>query len=62
MKIKSADPGWCAVIADEATDVACREQFNLSIRYVDDDYTTSEDAIGLFCLPDTTANIPYIWC
>lgn len=37
-----------SVIADEATDIACNEQFNLSIRYVDIDY-------GLFALPNTTS-------
>ena len=30
-----------------------REQFNLSIRWVSDDYTV---LVGLFCLPDTTAD------
>ena len=35
-KFKQYDPAWYAVIADEATDVADREQFTLSIRSVDD--------------------------
>ena len=37
-KCKRYDPAWYAVIADEATDVANREQFTLSIRSADDDY------------------------
>ena len=37
-------PSWYAVIVDEATGVACKEQMNLSIRYVDNDYTISEDS------------------
>ena len=53
--IKGNDPSWYAIIADEATDVACREQFNLTIRYVDNDYTVHEDSIGLVCLPDSKA-------
>ena len=47
---------WYAIIADETSDVACREQLNLTIRYVDDDYIISEDSIGLFSLPDTKAS------
>ena len=54
-KIKSGIPLWSSIIADEATDVACNEQFNLSIRYVDDKYDSYEDAVGLFALPNTTA-------
>ena len=48
-------PTWYAITADEAADVN-REQLNLSIRWVNDEYTVSEDSVGLFCLPDTTAN------
>lgn len=54
--IKSTSPSWFSILADEATDVANREQFNLSIRWVDEDYAVNEDPVGLFCLPDTTAN------
>ena len=39
---------------DEASDVAQREQFNLSLRWVSEDYKISEDLIGFFCLPDAT--------
>lgn len=36
--MKKCAPAWYAVIADEAEDVVDREQFNLSIRWVNDDY------------------------
>ena len=39
----------------ETADVASHEQLNLTIRYVNNDYIISEDSIGLFSLPDTTA-------
>ncbi len=54
-KILKCVPSWYSVIADEATDVSFSEQFNLSIRYVDDDYVINKDSIGLFKLPDTKA-------
>ena len=54
-RIKGADPCWYAIIADETADAACREQFNLIIRYVDD-YIINEISIGLFSLPNTTAS------
>ena len=41
----------------ETADVASHEQLNLTIRYVNNDYIISEDSIGLFSLPDTTAKI-----
>ena len=55
--IKKAIPHWFGIIADEATDVSNREQLNLSIRWVDNDYEVSEDPVGLFALPNTTADI-----
>ena len=54
--IKESVPAWFAVVADEATDVANREQFNLSIRWVSSKYVVSEDPVGLFCLPDTRSD------
>ena len=54
-KINSSNPPWFAVICDETTDVACKEQLNVSIRYVDDDYVVHEDTVGLFNLPNTSA-------
>ena len=55
-RIKNADPCWFAIIVDETADVARHEQLNLTIRYVDNDYIINEDSIGLFSLPDTTAD------
>ena len=54
--IKKVTPRWYAIIADEATDVPNREQFNLSLQWVMDEYEISEDPVGLFCLPNTTAD------
>ena len=54
--INKCSPPWYAVVADEATDVANKEQFNLSIRWVSDDYDISEDPVGLYCLPNTKAD------
>ena len=54
--IKSADPSWFAIIADEATDVVCHVQLNLTIRYVDDEYMVHEDSLGLFQMPTTDAS------
>lgn len=58
-RIKECSPAWYAIIADEATDVANREQLNLSIRWVSSDYEINEDPVGLHCLPDTKANTLY---
>ena len=41
--IKKVTPSWYGIIADEATDVANREQFKLSLRWVNDEYEVSED-------------------
>ena len=49
-------PTWYAIIADEATDVANREQFNLSLRWVNEEYETSQDPVGLVTLPNITAD------
>ena len=54
--ISANTPLWYSVIGDEATDVAKREQFNLSIRWVNNNYAISEDPVGLYCLPNTTAD------
>lgn len=44
-------------MGDEATDVANREQLNVSIRWVDDAYNIREDTVELCHLPSTTADI-----
>ena len=54
-RIKNSNPCWFAIIVDETADVAQREQLNLTIRYVNDDYVINEDSIGLFSLPNMTA-------
>ena len=54
--IKRVTPHWFGIIADEATDVSNREQLNLSIRWVNDNYEIFEDPVGLFALPNTSAN------
>lgn len=54
--VKSPNPSWYAIIVDEATDVSKNEQFNISIREVGDEYTISEESIGLVQLPNTFAN------
>ncbi len=36
--------------------VANEEPLNLSLRWVDDEYVVNEDPIGLFVLPNTTAD------
>ena len=54
--IKRATPHWFGIIADEATDVTNRERLNLSLRWVNDDYEVGEDPVGLFALPNTTAD------
>lgn len=56
ISVKSPNPSWYAIIADEATDVSKNEQFNISIRWVGDEYTISEESIGLVQLPNTFAN------
>lgn len=48
-------PAWFSVIADEATDVASSEQMSIAIRWVSDTYDIHEDPIGLFKVPNTTA-------
>ena len=40
-KIKATQPSWYSVIVDEATDVTNSEQLNLSIRWVNADYSAS---------------------
>jgi len=57
--IKECSPAWYGIIADEATDVGNREQLNLSIRWVNNQYEIHEDPVGLYCLPDTKADTLY---
>ena len=56
-QIQQSSPAWYSLMGDEATDVANREQLNVSIRWVDNDYKIREDPVGLYHLPSTTADI-----
>lgn len=51
--IKSCEPCWYSIIADETMDVTCKEQM---IRYVNDDYVVNEDSLGVHCIPYTKAD------
>ena len=53
--MRQSSPPWFGITADEATDVTCREQLNISIRWVSSNYDISEDPIGMYCLPNTRA-------
>ena len=57
--IKETSPFWYGIIADEAKDVAHKEQLNVSIRWLSNDYDIHEDPIGLCCLPNTKAETLY---
>ena len=49
--IKKLVPSWYAIIANEAADVANREQLNLSKRLVNDEYIVSEEPSWSFLPP-----------
>ena len=40
VSIRKNVPSWYAVIADEATDITFKQEFDMSIGYVDEDYET----------------------
>ena len=48
------DVQWFSIIADETSDVANQEQFNISIRWVGEHFVVNEDPIGMVAVPDTT--------
>ena len=50
--IKECSPLLYAIIGDEATNVVNREQLNVSIRWVNNDYEVNEDPVGLFAVPN----------
>ena len=54
--IKQNSPAWYAIMGDEASGIANREQLNISIRWVNESYEISEDPVGLFCLNKTSAD------
>ena len=45
-----------AILADEASDVACNEQLTITICWVSDEYEVFEDLIGLLHLSKTNAD------
>ena len=45
---------WFSIIADETSDVANQEQFNISIRWIGENFVVNEDLIGMVAVPDTT--------
>ena len=50
---------WYSIIADEVTDIAYYEQFNISIRYVNDSYEIYEETLSFVEVPSISSNIPY---
>ena len=44
-------------MGDKATDVPNREHLNVYVRWVDYAYNISEEPVGLYHLPSTTADI-----
>ena len=54
-QVKSSQPSWYSIIADEATDTSCNEQFNLPLQWVDDNYGVHKESVGLFQLPSANA-------
>ena len=58
--IKNSEPFWYSIIADETTDTTCKEQMNICIRYVSDDYVVNEDSLGVHCIPDTKAETLFV--
>ena len=53
-KINESSPSWFSIIVDEASDASRKEQFNLSVRWVDNNYVVHEDPLGLVCVPAAT--------
>ena len=54
--IKSPDLSWFDIIAYETRDVSNKKQLKLTIRWVSEVYTINQDPVGLFSLPNATAN------
>ena len=54
---KATSLPWFLIVADEAIDVVNRNQLNLSIHWVSDDYKVHTDSIALYRMPDTKAGI-----
>ena len=47
--------GYYAIIVDETTDIATREQVSMCVRHVDDNWNISEDFVGMYATDRTDA-------
>ena len=47
---------WFSLIADETSDVVNQEQFNISVRWVGENFIVHEDPVGVVAVPDTTGD------
>lgn len=52
--IRSAE--YFLILDDEATDVSCKKQMSVCIRWVDEEFVIHEDPVELIHLPKTDAN------
>jgi len=58
--IKIHKAQYFSIIGDETRDISGKEQFAVSIRYVEDDYTTNEDIIALVDVNETDSATLYM--
>ena len=54
--IRRCELSWYSIIADQATGIICKEQFDISIQCVDNECRISVDSIGLVSLPNKIAS------
>ena len=47
---------WYSLIADETSDAINQEQFNISVRWVGENFIVHEDPAGVVTVPDTTGD------
>ena len=47
---------WFSLIADETSNVVNQEQFNISVRWVGENFIVHEDPVGVVAVPDTTGD------
>ena len=50
--IKSGSCSWFALIADEYTDIANKEQLSICVRWIDNKLESHEDFLGFYEIPD----------
>lgn len=51
---------WFSVIGDETNDISNKEQFNISIRWVANDFFVHEDPVGFVNVPDIQGQTLYL--